>query len=226
MESNEEAMEAHQVQVVGTEVLNPTRSAEIKDLAAALAKAQGMIEGAKKDSDNPFFGSKYADLKSVWDVIRKPFADNGLSVIQRPYGESGIETLLLHSSGQWISGGKLEIKPKKDDAHGIGSAITYARRYTLMAIAGVAPEDDDGNAATGKSSETKKVDVKRPDGTEVKKPEATSDSDNIGKLKNSVLKSIDKLPKELQKDWKTKVAKAKTVEAVMKIDGEIGAELF
>ncbi len=208
-----------------------TRSPEINELATALAKAQGAIEGAQKDSENPFFSSKYADLASVWNAIRKPLAENGLSIIQRPYGLTGIETILLHSSGQWISGGKMEIAPARKwkeakdgaekkmvqmppDAHGIGSAITYARRYTLMAVAGVAPEDDDGNAATGKSSETKKVEVKKPEGN------------GIGKAKNAVLKSIKNLPEEQQKEWNAKVAKAKTIEAVKKIEEEVGGELF
>lgn len=126
------------------------RSEQVNELATALAKAQGQMEGAKKDSDNPFFRSKYADLASVVDAIRGPFAEHGLSYVQLPTEREGeavaVETVLLHASGQWIS--SLTVVPvSKADAQGYGSAMTYARRYGLQAMAGVAPEDDDGNAA-------------------------------------------------------------------------------
>ena len=131
------------------------QSESIKELATALSKAQGAMEGAKKDSANPFFRSKYADLASAWESCRKPLSDNGLSVIQTtdilPEGLRLITTL-LHTSGEWVSG-ILPVKPVKDDPQGMGSAMTYARRYGLMAIVGIAPEDDDGNAASGKKAE-------------------------------------------------------------------------
>ncbi len=202
-------------------VVEATRSVEIKDLAAALSKAQGEIGGAKKGAENPFFKSKYADLHSVKEAIREPFAKNGLSVLQRPYGKTGIETLLIHSSGQWMSGGKLEIAPGKQDAHGIGSAITYARRYTLMAVAGVAPEDDDGNAAVGKSGEKKKVEVKKP-GANDKKP---SDQE-LGKLKHGALESIEGLPEGKRPAWRKKVAACKTEAEVEKVNDDLAAELL
>lgn len=127
-------------------------SDNIAELAAALAKAQGVIEGAKKDADNPFFKSKYADLASVWEACRKPLTDNGLSVVQTSefIGECDkvcIETMLCHSSGQWIRG-RLVMKPVKGDPQSVGSCITYARRYSLQSMVGIAPEDDDGNAAS------------------------------------------------------------------------------
>lgn len=128
-----------------------TRSPCLTDLFAAMAKAQGEIKGATKDATNPHFSSKYADLSSVWDVAREPLSKNGLAIIQWPRTvENGveIETILTHSSGQYMSG-TLWIPCSKFDAQGIGSASTYGRRYALMAIAGVAPvaDDDDGNAA-------------------------------------------------------------------------------
>jgi len=126
------------------------KSEQINELAAALAKAQGQMEGAKKDSDNPFFKSKYADLASVVDAIRGPFAEHGLAYVQAPAPAEGnwvhVETILMHTSGQWISS-TVEVPVTKEDAQGYGSALTYARRYGLQAIAGVAAEDDDGNAA-------------------------------------------------------------------------------
>lgn len=125
-------------------------SESIGQLALALSKAQGMIRGAIKDSSNPFFKSKYADLSSVWDACREPLSKNELSVIQIP-SDIGVETVLAHSSGEWIRG-FLKICPVKNDAQSIGSALTYARRYALAAMVGIAPEDDDGNMATGKTN--------------------------------------------------------------------------
>lgn len=123
-----------------------------KELAAALAKAQGEMEGAKKDTANPFHKSKYADLASVWEAIRGPLSANGLSVVQlvteAPAGFVGLTTILMHSSGQQVS--STFHMPVKDatNPQAVGSALTYARRYALSALVGVAPEDDDGNLAT------------------------------------------------------------------------------
>lgn len=128
------------------------KSEQINELAAAMAKAQGDIEGAVKDKSNPAFRSKYADLGAVWDAVRAPLAKNGLAVVQFPRRvENGIEveTILMHASGQWLSE-TLAFPVSKPDAHGHGSAITYARRFALSAVCGVAPVDDDGNAATGR----------------------------------------------------------------------------
>lgn len=127
-------------------------SESIKELATALSKAQGAMKGAVKDSSNPFFKSKYADLASVVEAIREPFMENGLSYIQTvepsTKNEVQVETTILHSSGEWVSCGFLALPVSKDDAQGFGSALTYARRYSLSIAVGVAPEDDDGNGAT------------------------------------------------------------------------------
>jgi len=127
------------------------KSDSIKEFATALAKAQGAIKGAVKDSANPFFKSKYADLASVVEAIRSAFAANGLSYVQSvepsDKDEVRVETTILHSSGEWISCGVLALPVSKADAQGYGSALTYARRYSLSAAVGVAPEDDDVNAA-------------------------------------------------------------------------------
>lgn len=137
-------------------------SEQINELAEALAKAQGQIEGAKKDKANPFFKSVYADLASVWDACRKPLSDNGLSVTQCPEeADNGIaiETMLLHSSGQWIKS-RYTMPVSKLDAQAVGSAITYARRYALSAVVGIAPEDDDGNAAAAAKTAKPKTEQK------------------------------------------------------------------
>lgn len=126
------------------------QSEQINELAAALAIAQGKITGALKDSANPFFKSKYADLASVWDACREHLSANGLAVIQTTEDvESGIcvKTTLAHKSGQWISG-VLTMTPKDSSPQAAGSCLTYARRYALAAIVGVAQVDDDANAAT------------------------------------------------------------------------------
>lgn len=125
-------------------------STSIAALAAALAKAQGQLEGAKKDSTNPHFKSRYADLASVVEAIKGCFPVNGLSYVQTVVtAESGVgvETMLLHSSGEWVCGEPFYVPVERANAQGFGSALTYCRRYSLAAIAGVAPEDDDGNAA-------------------------------------------------------------------------------
>ena len=133
------------------------RSETIGSLAAALAKAQAEIRPAIKDSENPHFRSSYADLASTWAACRQPLASNGLSVVQLPevseHSTVIIETVLLHESGEYV-GGRIEIPVTKADAQGIGSAITYGRRYALAAVVGIAPDDDDAEAAVGRSAQS------------------------------------------------------------------------
>lgn len=131
-------------------------SDSISQLAEALAKAQGQIDDVTKNGVNPHFRSKYADLAAVRSVIREPLAVNDISVIQAPRtldGEVEVETVLLHKSGEYISE-TLRLPVGKWDAHGIGSGISYARRYGLMSILALAADDDDGNAAVEKTSVT------------------------------------------------------------------------
>jgi len=140
------------------------RSEQINELTAALAKAQAAIEGAVKDKKNDHFKASYADLGAVWDAIREPLTKHGLSVVQFPRAcEMGIEveTTLLHTSGQYMSD-TLAMPVGRRDAHGFGSAITYARRYALMAVAGIAPVDDDGNAATARTDNVEPMGSGKP----------------------------------------------------------------
>lgn len=130
------------------------RSDSIADLCAALAKAQGMIEGARKGNTNPAFRSKYADLGAVWDAIRDPLSSHGIAVLQQlgtAENRVACTTILTHASGQWIEFDPFVVPTTKQDAQGFGSAATYARRYSLMAAVGIAPIDDDGEAAVGRS---------------------------------------------------------------------------
>ncbi len=157
-------------------------SNDINELATALAKAQGEMAGAAKDTNNPFFNHKYADLASVKDAIRKPFAAHGLSVVQFPqtsyqgapesyewtakrsgevrYGVRvfcvvSVVTRLMHSSGQWVEDTVSTMLPN-GDPQSVGSAISYLRRYALQSVAGVAAEDDDAETAhrSGSPSQT------------------------------------------------------------------------
>ena len=127
------------------------KSDTIAELAKALATAQGEIENASKNAANPHFRSKYADLAEVLNTVRPVMAKHGISISQFPAFEQGVasvETIVMHTSGEWLSG--ISSAPvTKQDAQGVGSAITYLRRYSLAAIAGIAQEDDDGNSAVG-----------------------------------------------------------------------------
>ena len=128
------------------------KSEQINELAVALNKVQAKLEGAKKDGKNPFFKSDYATLHSAWEACRPLLSDNGLSIVQIPDDTDdslSMETILMHSSGQWISG-RLEFKIDKKDPQKAGSAITYARRYMLMSILGICPEDDDAESVIRK----------------------------------------------------------------------------
>lgn len=123
---------------------------EITNLAKALVAAQKEMSGAKKDSTNPHFKSKYADLASVDAAIGPAAAKHGLGYFQRVVerdNAAAVETVILHESGEMLECGVVAVPVSKSDAQGYGSAMTYARRYSLSAAFGVCPEDDDGNAA-------------------------------------------------------------------------------
>jgi hypothetical protein len=132
------------------------KSEEIDQLATALSLAQSELEGAKASSTNPFFNSKYADLNAVMEASLPSLSKNGLSVVQGTRfcditNGFYVSTTLMHKSGQWIkSETRMPIGGKKD-AHAIGAAITYGRRYGMAAMVGIAQADDDGNSATDKA---------------------------------------------------------------------------
>lgn len=142
-----------------------TTSEQINEIAKALSAAQGEIQNVVKDAKNPHFKSDYATLDAVTDTVRPVFAKHGLAVVQMPsYAVSDdggssviVETLITHSSGQWMRG--TSASPiQKADPQGVGSATTYLRRYSLAAVAAIAQTDDDGNHASqgnGKPSAAK-----------------------------------------------------------------------
>jgi len=126
----------------------------VKELSAAMAKAFPAIEGAIKGKANPAFRSKYADLSSVVDAIKPALAEHGLWFRQVTHHAEGgvcVETVIHHESGQSMACGPLFVPATKQDAQGFGSALTYCRRYSLMTAFGVPAEDDDGNAASGRT---------------------------------------------------------------------------
>jgi hypothetical protein len=123
------------------------KSESIKELATALNKFQAECSGAKKNAENPHFKSKFANLEAVINCAKDALSDNGLSVSQFPVmdqGYAGVETILMHISGEWISN-TLLLACKKQDPQAMGSAITYARRYAYQSVLGIPSEDDDGN---------------------------------------------------------------------------------
>ena len=139
------------------------KSETIKEIATALSRAQGEFQNAKKDKINPFFEKNYAGLSSLWDACRLALSKNGLALVQGPsVNESHvtINTLLMHNSGEWIES-ELILNAGKSTPQSVGSAITYARRYSLAAMLGlVADDDDDGNEASkevGKKQQEKKA---------------------------------------------------------------------
>lgn len=142
--------------------MNEYKSIELNEIFSALCKAQSKIKVASKDSSNPFFKSKYANLQAVIEASRPALCDNGLSVTQQLISENDrkyIITTLGHASGQWISS-KVMLTPAKEDIQSLGSYITYMRRYSYAALIGVydGEEDDDGNTAVYEP-EPKKVAV-------------------------------------------------------------------
>ena len=129
------------------------QSEHINELVTALALAQSQIKGAKKDSKNPYFKSDYADLTSTWEAARDPLTKNGLAIVQtmEPREDQTIlVTTLAHKSGQWIKS-FLPLTIVKKDPQGVGSAITYARRYALSAMLNICPFDDDAESSCGLS---------------------------------------------------------------------------
>lgn len=136
-------------------------SPTLSKLAPALVKAQAAMAGATKSAANPFFKSKYANLEEVIRVVKEQFSANGLCFIQNPVsseGHAGVETIILHESGEFISN-EFVLKCSKADPQGMGSAITYARRYGLQSACGIPSEDDDGNAASAPMTKERAIEL-------------------------------------------------------------------
>lgn len=144
-----------------------THSETIAKVTAALVGVQSDVESVEKTSTNPHFGNNYADLNAFLHVLRIPLAAHGLMMMQGPGMEDGrvvLDTLLVHESGEWIRN-RAAAPMQKNDPQGVGSAITYLRRYSLAALFAIPQEDDDGNAASGSQAQSKQQRASTSNGT-------------------------------------------------------------
>ena len=130
----------------------------MKNISAAFVKAKRAFGPALKCKTNPAFKSKYADLAACLEAVDEALLDNGIALIQETFEDATgitVETVFMHESGESLRCGKLHVPASKQDPQGYGSALSYARRYSLMASCGIAAEDDDGNAASKKPEQKK-----------------------------------------------------------------------
>ena len=143
---------SQQIQSLKKPEPEPHRSAELKDLFTALAKAQAEMQVAELSHENPYFKARYADLAAIIKASRAALTRNGLSISQQlltdQQGYTQLHTMLGHNSGQWIES-RMRIAPPKNDVQSLGSYITYIRRYSIAALCGIVAgnEDDDGSLA-------------------------------------------------------------------------------
>lgn len=191
-------------------------------IAPALVKAKQKFAPALKDKTNPAFRSKYADLGACIEAVDDALLSNGIALIQRTFEDATgvtVETVFLHESGQELACGKLHVPASKQDPQGYGSALTYARRYSLMAACGIAPEDDDGNAASRK--EAKREFPPERAGWLADWLAAIDGASNVGELKRIVSEAVESARREGDSDAEaqfmaaqaTKIAKAKKATA-------------
>lgn len=156
----------------------------MKMIAAALVKAQKGFAPALKKADNPYFGSKYADLAACVEAVIDSLNENGIALIQHTSEHDKgvvVSTVFLHESGELYEAGAIFVPSAQNTAQAFGSALTYARRYSLMAACGIAPEDDDGNAASRQPArferQTSTVEEKNVWTTNDEEPKDTWDGD-------------------------------------------------
>lgn len=171
-------------------------SESITQIASAVISAQGELEPARKTADNPFFKSKYADLAECIETARPVLKRHGLGVVQSADCDSElaiVETILVHTSGEWIKSRTI-LRPAKADPQGMGSAITYARRYAYMAIIGMAADDDDGNAASASAdnkttAQSRQTEPKR----EITRPPARTNGNQLEAKRKAFFANVKKL---------------------------------
>lgn len=158
----------------------------MKEIATALVKAQKAFGPALKTHTNPAFKSKYADLSACVEAVMDALNDNGIAMIQQTrQDDTGVtvETMFLHESGEFITSGPLHVPAAKQDPQGYGSALTYARRYSLMAACGIAPEDDDGNAASKRQADQRPAVQRMPDNVLADWLAYVGEAESVGDLK-------------------------------------------
>lgn len=180
-------------------------SETITKIATALMEFQSKVELVKKTAENDFFKSKYADLGSIIETIKKPLSDAKLSYVQMPFGTNKLVTILMHESGEFFKS-IVDMAPKGTSPQEVGSAITYYRRYSLSAILGIATEeDDDGNASSGAGQESS-----RPAKTETKAPAKPAAKSGA---------KVDPLFEKAKKNLQANVNKKQLEEYRTKIEG-------
>jgi hypothetical protein len=175
-------------------------------IAKAFVKAQKEFGPALKTANNPHFLSKYADLSACVEAVIDALNNNGISLIQKNHpSDDGVivETVFLHESGEELSCGQLHVPAAKQDPQGYGSALTYARRYSLMAACGIAPEDDDGNAAS-----------KKPEA----RPKADTQPIDTAAAEKNLTEAVKKGTAELRKVWGA-LDEATRMALMSKLDG-------
>jgi hypothetical protein len=203
---------------------------EIKNFAKAFIEAQKKMGTATKDSSNPYFKSKYADLNSIREACLPSLNEHGIAVLQpivQVDGKNYIKTLLLHESGESMECLTEIIYSKQNDAQAQGSGITYARRYGLQSLVNVGAEDDDGNKAS-EQAKNKKEFFKEPQGQmknlsniageELK---AGAEEQRLNKLKEALLKMQS--AQEIQ-DYLAKKYQGKTRLEILQSMSEVNAE--
>jgi hypothetical protein len=195
----------------------------MKTIASAFVKAKKAFGPALKDKTNPAFRSKYADLGACIDAVEEALHANGIVLVQETsLDETGVtvETVLLHESGESMRFGKLHVPASKSDPQGYGSALTYCRRYSLCASMGIAPEDDDGNAAAEASKRAADAKKREADATSpaaVAKRLTAQATDNIeavatvmaGWERDEVKKVWPFIPKDVQQAITAEINKTK-----------------
>lgn len=174
------------------------KSDDINELAAALVSFQYELTGAKKDSANPYFKSRYADLESCLSALKEPLHKHGLAVVQTSKLTNNgpvLITTLMHKSGQWIEGELPLSAAKQNDPQAQGSAITYARRYALAAITGLVQIDDDAELAMGRGGKTEPVKKLEATSSPAKEPSKLSSVSTAASVKPPAEpKAADKNP--------------------------------
>lgn len=187
------------------------KSDSIKNLASALCAFQGKVTNPPKSADNPFFKSKYTPLDVLVDTAKPLLKENGLSYVQSCNGDGlniSVTTLLMHNSGEWIEIGPLTLKADKQTAQGAGSAITYARRYSLAAALGLASdEDDDGNSASGNKDKSSNK-YQSQSGSNFQKQDKTLSDAQLKRLYTIANKAgyeADKVKSQVQKTYGVEV---------------------
>ena len=180
-------------------------SPEQSKFSPAFFQAQCEMTGAKKNAKNPFFKSDYADLKSVMDAIREPFANNGLYFVQAAESNNqmiAITTRIVHTSGEWIES-ITELPPIKNDVHGWISAFTYGKRLGLQSLAGLPSIDDDGNLAVKHATPPKAVVINKKEAAELDQLISDTSADKVEFLNyystraGSKITDLNQFPKDL-----------------------------